>query len=323
MNILLQDIKEGAQEARHIVVLFGLGVVGGAIREHLILNDFQIVFAPVMHWGDKESFQEDLRLINNYLTDLSQKEANVTTRLSIVWAAGKAGFSASEEDTVGEWVNYNQTVNMLTSQWAARLPYNASFYFVSSAGGLFEGQQTVGHLSRPSPVRPYGFLKMRQEELLQDMSLPFKRFIYRPSSIYGYIDPAKRMGLIPTLLFNGIRYGVSHIFGDINTLRDYIASADVGDFLCREILSTTPEASERPLFLAAGKPTSILEVKALIERIIGRRLFISYGLEQTNSLDNTFSAGSLPNGWRSVELGVGIRRVYARWCSTQGRETPS
>ncbi len=321
MNILLRVSKEEGKTSRHIVVLFGLGVVGGSIREHLILHNFKIVFAPFMHWGNKECFQKDLLGLNNFLMDLFYEKSTVSTSFNIVWAAGKAGFNSSEDDTVGEWINYSQTVSMFRSNWGYRLSEDSSFYFVSSAGGLFEGQKIVGHYSQPSPTRPYGLLKKRQEEILKDDSLPFKRYIYRPSSIYGYIEPSKRMGLIPTLLFNGIRYAPSRIIGNNNTLRDYISSDDVGDFMCNEILSSTPEATEKPVFLVSGKPTSILEIKVLIEHIIGRKLFISYDLNQTNYLDNTFSVGDLPKGLQSVELGAGIYRVYSRFFNANKTNT--
>ncbi len=306
------DLQKSGRDTRSVVVLFGLGVVGGSIREHLLLNGFRPLYAPLMHWGNKESFQDDLRLLDDRLTDLAHHES-AATKLRIVWAAGKAGFSASEDDTVGEWINYEQTLSMFTTQWVPRFPQGASFFLVSSAGGLFEGQRNVGDRSQPSPMRPYGFLKLRQEKLLQDAPPAFQRYIYRLSSVYGYIEPSKRMGLVPTLLLNGIRYGVSRVLGNISTLRDYISSDDVGKFICGEVLSADPVASGRPVFLAAGKPTSISEVKVLIERMIGRKLYISYDYNQTNFLDITFSSGALPERWQSVDLGVGINRVYARY----------
>lgn len=318
MNILFHEVKEENKKIRHIVVLFGSGLVGGAIRGKLILHNFKNIFSSVLHWGSEDSFNKDLLTISQHLSGLSKKKAFKSTRLSVVWAAGKAGFSSSEDVTNREMINYCQLINIFSSRWAEYFPNHASFYLISSAGGLFEGQLSVNYSSRPSPIRPYGFLKMKQEELLQDSALPFQIYIYRPSSIYGYSETSKRMGLIPTLLFNGIRYAVSHIFGDISTLRDYIASSDVGSFICSEIRSLTPEATGKPVLLAAGKPTSILEIKTLIERIIGRRLFISYDTLQTNSLDNTFSNRALPIGWHSVDLGVGIRRVYSQWNSMQG-----
>ena len=72
------------------------------------------------------------------------------------------------------------------------------FFLVSSAGGLFEGQRNVGDRSQPSPMRPYGFLKLRQEKLLQDappaLSLEEKAKQSLSAKSRGSVEPSRVSG---------------------------------------------------------------------------------------------------------------------------------
>ena len=309
MNILFTE-RDGQVGKPHVVALFGFGVVGGAIFDHLTLRGFQCVSTPPVSWGQRDAFSRDLHGIAHRLVELSGDDC----RMSVVWAAGRAGFAASSAEVELEMTSFELVVDMVASLAAnvtglGRL----AFFHVSSAGGLFEGQHNVGNASTPNPKRPYGVLKARQEAKLHLLPAAVAKRIYRPSSIYGYIEPQKRMGLIPTLIYNGAIRRVSHIFGDISTLRDYVPADDIGAFIASEVLATHPEASSRPIILAAGKPTSIFEIKKVIESVIGHKMYTSYQLNQSNAQDNSFLRCDLPKNWSSVGLVVGIRRVYHRW----------
>src|SRR5256885_1733395 len=84
---------------------------------------------------------------------------------------------------------------------------------VGLVGGLFEGQRHIERDSVPEPRRPYGELKLRQEQLLASSSAPLVRCVYRLTSVYGHAHTRRRQGLIPTLVVNGLRHRVSTIVG--------------------------------------------------------------------------------------------------------------
>jgi nucleoside-diphosphate-sugar epimerase len=112
------------------------------------------------------------------------------------------------------------------------------------------------------------------------------------------------------LLLNGIRRRVTPIEGRISTLRDFVFVEDVAAFLARSILAHDAGGAAPPLILAQGKPTSIWEVQRLIERVIGRRAYLSYSLTPANSEDTTFSRATFPAGWWPSDLASNVRRIY-------------
>lgn len=227
-------------------------------------------------------------------------------RLSIVWSAGRAGFSATEDDAAAELARYREVLD-LAGELAGRFAgARTAFHLVSSAGGLFEGSVSVDPRSAPSPRRPYGRLKARQEDLLLASRAPMAKVVYRLGSVYGP-PRAGRMGLIPTLLDNGIHGRVSSIYGHLTTLRDYVSSEDVGRFIAAQIDAEPPA---EPAFhtLVSGRPASIFEIKQCVEKALGKRIYLSLRFDPVNERHITFSGQLRPTGWRVTDLEVGIRK---------------
>ena len=81
------------------------------------------------------------------------------------------------------------------------------------------------------------------------------KHVYRVSSVYGIIDTRYRMGLIPTLLRDGLRRQVSTIAGSPSTLRDFVWLEDVGRYIALDILSSLGAKAKRGpfTFAAAGR----------------------------------------------------------------------
>jgi nucleoside-diphosphate-sugar epimerase len=183
---------------------------------------------------------------------------------------------------------------------------------VSSAGGLYEGRRLVGPRTEPRPLRPYGRLKLAQEEALAASPAPLDARVYRLSSVYGHVAGGRRRGLIPTLLADGLRRRTSTVTGRPDTLRDFVWVEDVGRFVARELLRTGRGPVPAVTTLAAGRPASLHEVRRLIESALGRRLHVTYAPRDAGTADITFSPAALPPGWQPTDLRLGIRRVRDR-----------
>jgi UDP-glucose 4-epimerase len=232
---------------------------------------------------------------------------NAYCRIDFVWSAGKGGFGMGETDTLPEMDSFSEVVEMAMAMMRENPSCLVRFHMLSSAGGLFEGQRNVNAASLPAPRRPYGALKLAQEKILDDCD-GLVRFIYRPTSVYGFAGLNRRMGLIPTLLLNGTKNKVSTIFGAPETLRDYVWADDVGAFIVGIMASKT--AVPGRFFLASGKPSTLFEIFSRIEKILNRKLFRHYIKGGGNAEHNTFSMKTRPVGWNPMDLETGIRKTF-------------
>ena len=212
-----------------------------------------------------------------------------------------------QSETKSEMDSFSEVLEMMATVFRENPSCLVRFHMLSSAGGLFEGQRNVNSASLPAPKRPYGFLKLAQEKILTDCE-ELVQFIYRPTSVYGFAGLNHRLGLIPTLLWNGSKNRVSTIYGAPETLRDYVWAEDVGAFIARMIASKT--SSSDHFILASGKPSALFEILNHIEKMLNKKLFCHYIKSGDNAEHNTFSIKTHPLGWNPLELETGIRKTH-------------
>ncbi len=293
------------------VMIFGNGLIGASICAALTKTfsyDKSYFHFP---WNDAPERLECLKRLGAYIDD--RNATSVQERIVVIWCAGKAGFGATEDEVLNELDSFGGILD-----WVSELQRNytdnpVSFFLISSAGGLFEGQKYVTRDSPISALRPYGILKFEQEQLLAANSVITEKKIFRLTSVYGYYSTTQRIGLIPTLVSNCINNRVTKIVGRPDTLRDFVWVEDVARYIANRTLNkSTPESSSSVELLASGKPTSIFEIQKIIERLAGRKLFVSFH-DLSNARDITFSPKMLPeNNWQSEPLDLCIRKVFNR-----------
>lgn len=288
---------------RHLVAVFGVGLVGGAVLRALRPHGMSSPVELPVHWRDPAQRALDLAR----LTEVIRAPAGPIDRLDIVWAAGKAGFGARQEELEPE-IDAFRDILAWTRALGPDLPETArTFHMLSSAGGLFEGQRFIDHSSQPRPRRPYGEAKLRQEALLAELRGEVPAHIYRPSSIYGFSGVGGRAGLINTLIDNAKKHATSRIFGGLDTVRDYVLSADIGAFIVRRI--DRPEPRPQTYVLASGKPASMSEMLRIASKVIGRPLYLKLDVQPSNASHITYRTSALPDDWRPTDLETGIRLV--------------
>ena len=166
----------------------------------------------------------------------------------------------------------------------------------------------MGHDSFPRARRPYGALKLNEEQYLSLWEADVVKVVDRPSSIYGVAGSHHRMGLLPTLIWNGFHQRVSRIFGQADTLRDYVLANDIGKFVAACVSRGC--SNPRTFFLATGRPSSLYEVVRKVEMLLGKRIYVSYLSEKHNAEHNTFSRVALPNEWAPTDLETGTRMIF-------------
>ena len=295
-----------------MVALFGVGLIGAAIHDALHARasfaDARLPFS----WtpgAEQDAQAKDVAARARALLGQAGDGASLT----VVWSAGRCGFSAAAADVEQELASFRVVLGLAGELAEAPGVVPVRFHLISSAGGLFDGAGYVTPATEPAPQRPYGRLKQQQEALLAARP-GVAATIHRPTSVYGVPRKDERRGLVQTLLERAVRHEVSTIYGELSTLRDYVRVDDLGAFVAERVLG--PEPAGGPFVLGSGKPSSIHEVIRLIEGALRRRIYVSLIPAPGGGGDITFSARLHPPGWSPVGLEAGVRDLHARWAAT-------
>lgn len=296
---------DGAQPHAR-VALFGSGLVGGAIVRELVSADWRVAADFPFAWDAPDQQAAQLEAISAALAENTDNG----TRLDIVWSAGRAGFGADAATLAREHATFELAVSVLSDVAAAHFTGRARFHLMSSAGGLFEGQTQVARTTLPKPLRPYGDAKLHQEAAVAALGAMASTHIYRPSSVYGYA-PGARAGLVSMLLTNALEGRVTNVFGNPNTVRDYIFTDDIARFIANRI-SARGSGHSTIETLASGKPTSMIEMIEAVRRLTKRHVYLQYDPRPSNALHMSFIPDALPADLKITPLQVGLSKTYNR-----------
>ena len=296
-----------------VVLVIGLGLIGEAIVGEMVAGGYSEEATIPMLWGSQDGLKVAVNQAIDHVSLCLPKDVrfSLPSQVMVVWSAGKAGFGCNRQQLEEELANYKVVVD----QFLARKPqgWQLGFCLFSSAGGLYEGQANI-HLTSPFSIkRPYGELKLAQEQYLESIAEIYPKIILRPSGVYGRINLGKRMGLIPTMIYHGLYYQVTRLVGSYHTLRDFVWADDVGRFV-RDVLTTAdfsqPDYLEK-IVLATGKPSSIYEIKKKIEAVLHRNLYVAFAGEN-NGENITYLKPTHPF-WKTSSETECIRQVYCDW----------
>ncbi len=248
------------------------------------------------------------------LTELGAITSLAASAVHTVWSAGRAGFAATQQQTTSELNAYQQVVEFSESV-QTQLGLASHLHMLSSAGGLYEGVRGINHGTECCPMRPYGELKAAQETIAAAATTT-SCSIYRPTSVFSTVQPGKRRGLIPTLIWNTLSSQTTNIYGNHDTLRDYIWADDIGDFLADQIVASATLQGRHNFLLATAVPTPISRIIRLIEEMLMRPVPLRFVMPKNgNTLDITVSPDSLPKGLSRTDLTTAIRQIYLRLMS--------
>jgi hypothetical protein len=280
----------------HVILIFGSGLIGSAISRDLSSCSGSVIYPLFIDWNQTQSRQLQ-NTYHKFAEVISQKrvDSNAEPKVHIVWAAGLCGFYSDECQTKKELAIFLDCLERTSNLVVSNLGHRPGFHLASSIGGLFEGQYLVSDKSVPCPIRPYGKLKYSQEKLLSDFSEIILGYVYRLSSVYGFINPQHRKGLISTLIENSVKSKQTLISGSMHTLRDFVWAPNVARFVTTSMLHGRP--STGPIFLASGKSETVENIKRLIEFSLRRKVYSRYLYTPTNDASICVSQAILPCGW--------------------------
>lgn len=280
-----------------VILLFGLGLIGGAVDRALRLRFGARGVEFSYDWHDAPLRRAQADAI----------AAALPPRMPavLVWAGGQSGFGSDPAQMRQETALVEELIRMAQ---ALRRDRPVDFHMISSAGGLFESQTHCSSATPPRPLRAYGAGKLAQEQALARAQGLDRRHVYRPSSVYG-ATRSKRVGLVAALVANGLAGRTTRIFGNPNTLRDYVLADDVGHYIARRIAAPEDRAEMQVLLLARGRPASVFEVIERVRERVERPLLLQFDPHPSNMQDMSFLPSALPADWQATSLVAGISRI--------------
>lgn len=200
---------------------------------------------------------------------------------------------------------------------------HAKLIFVSSGGTLY-GNPAMVSVAETVPLGSLSYYsagKVASEAFLQAFHHLTGRgvTVLRPSNLYGPEQPLRSgFGLIRTLLDHAQRGSEMHIWGDGESVRDFLYIDDMVEACCK-VLKNNSDAW-RIFNVGMGEGHSINQARKLVEEITGRPLPASYhpprpGDVRRIVLDCSKLHSEL--GWSpTISLDEGIRRTW-RWLEKQ------
>lgn len=294
------------QSPGEYVVVFGCGLIGGKVLRDLQRRGARLVCQQTSRWNSTAEFKDDCRALGSMLEQWHNEN---DLKVHFLWCAGSGSFASTAETLRSE----SEAFQLVWELFASLSHFSrGSFHYISSAGGLFEGQLLVGRESQPMPLRPYGEMKLQQERLLSNACATdqFNVHIYRPSTVYGARRIKKRAGLISHLVWNALLQLPTILESRTSALRDYIYVDDVSRFIVNTLLDTEHQ-DMKVHHLVSGKPSSIFEVSRKVQALFGRSIIFHYSSKQKNDANITFRSNLKPMGWKPMDLENGLRIVLA------------
>lgn len=299
---MLAFLPRSSESSAGPVLLFGAGLIGKAIAGHIrARGDYRCHVFP-SDWSQPGVPSGHLEAMH-----LVPRSGTPSGPIDVIWSAGGTGFAVDESGAEAERTSFFAHLEALR-EFGSRHQRAIRFSLVSSAGGLFEGQRLIRPDSEPAPRRPYGFLKLDMEMALHRAGFA-RMLIVRPTSVFGYIRPGQRRGLITALIENGIRRRQSEIFGTVSTLRDYIFVDDIAAFISRRLFGGAPAPASETVLLASGKPSSIGEIIHLVEAELRTRIQLHCSLAPSNTAHITYQQSRFPDGHTPTSLPTAVRLI--------------
>lgn len=311
--------KRGADIQPHYICIFGIGLIGSAIvNSFLRLSEYSLQRFP-FSWNNLTRQLQDCEFIKSSLRtmlveDKTTLRESKTVNVTFIWSAGQSGFYDLGADLEIEFSNYCAVVGIAKYIQSIFIDLKLEFQLISSAGGLFENQGFVTSSSAFNIARPYGELKLKQEEYLYKFNHIISKIIYRLPTVYGAYKYGGREGLISTIIFNCFNNRTTVIQGSLTTLRDYVYCEDIGDYIVSHVLNKIGSNFRQTQikYLCSGKPSSIYEIKKLVEKMLNRKVYLQFQNTPQNVNNIAFHHRLKPYDWHPRDLYTGIISVYRK-----------
>jgi UDP-glucose 4-epimerase len=270
--------RRQARLKRHLI-LGGTGFIGRHVAMHLANLGFHVDLASRM--PPKYVYPQSLSSLISWV-EFDMATANWAALLRDVdvlhhYAWSTVPSSANADPGADLALNLAPTVALLEEMRRSPNPPRLIF---SSSGGTVYGklhQIPVSEAHEIAPITAYGASKAAVEHYLGYYRAVhgLDCLVARIANPFGVGQNLGRgQGAATTFLAKAVNRQPISIWGDGNTIRDYIHIADVAAGLTAMALSSQKEGDSWRFNIASGQGVSLNQIVTELEHILGRRLVV-------------------------------------------------
>lgn len=253
---------------QRVLVTGGAGFIGSHLVDAFVQRGAQVTVVDDLSTGSRDNLRGDVVLVEMDISSPAVVDLVADARPDlVVHAAAQISVSASVLDpTRDRDVNLVGTEHVIRGARAAKA---ARIVFLSSGGAIYGEATGATEETLPAPQNPYGAHKLAAESYVRFSGLPHG--IVRFSNVYG---PRQRPGLeggVIAIFIDACRTtGRVTVFGDGLQTRDFL---HVDDAVSATLAVATARVSGT-WNVATGTATTILELLAHVERLVGRQAVV-------------------------------------------------
>ena len=204
-------------------------------------------------------------------------DKDCSQKYSFIYCAGKGGFSLDISSCIEQQEAFNYLLNTLVTNYSDRM----NFYLISSLGCHYSQIDT-----------PYKKMVLANEKLILENE---NMFIFRLPSIWGFKkNPLRPSGLIGKLLVSAKDFKEATIYGELNTLRNYLSASQIAESIFKAIFS---ETSGKIYNFYGEFNYTINEIILLIKKLTKKRIY--YKLVDENPVHKE-SFKSVPTSGKNI-----------------------
>lgn len=318
-----------------VLVTGGAGFIGANLVRLLLEHGHEVSVLDNFSVGRHEYLEGlPIQVIVGDVLDESLVMHAVAKHDGLVHLAAQTGVPGSLANPRKDCeVNVRGTLNLLE---AARRTQEArgqeyQFVFASSNAPLGKQPPPATEDKAPHPISPYGASKLAGEGycLAYEGAWGVGTVVLRFGNVYGPYS-AHKNSVVAKFFKDILREGRITIDGDGQQTRDFIYVED----LCRAIVLALESKVKGEIFqVATGVETSILELAALVQEVVGRDVGITHGPPRRGDIRKNYSGIRKIHeqlGWQSetsLKDGLAITWKYFRSIHSallpEGEESPS
>jgi UDP-glucose 4-epimerase len=274
-----------------VVVTGGAGFIGGHVVATLVAASHvrEVVVVDDLSTGSLANLDGlDVQLHVGSVLDPAVLDRVFAGADAIVHLAAVPSVPRSVADPVGGYqVNVGGTVEVLEAARRAGTPY----VVVASSCAIYGASEALPlrETTTSAPLSPYGASKLAAEAytLAYRACFGVDTLVLRLFNVYGPLQAADHgyAAVVPTFLAAALSGRELQVHGDGKQTRDftYVGStaAVVGDAVRRRV------TSELPVNVAFGSRTSVLELIAELEGVLGRSLPVCHVAVPAGSVEHS------------------------------------
>ena len=308
-----------------IVVTGGAGFIGANLcRELTATGDDEVLAFDDLSTGRRENVVAvpDARLVEASILDVDALTEAVDHAQSIIHLAARPSVPRSLADPVATHdVNVTGTLNVLEAARRDGVPH----VVIASSSSVYGANPVLPKHEDlvPQPRSPYAASKLAAESyaLAHGHSFGLNVLAFRFFNVFGPLQPAGHAyaAVIPAFVSAALEGRSLPVHGDGTQSRDFTYVGSVVRVLAEAARHQV--ANDRPVNLAFGTRTTLLEVISLLENVLGHGIDIDHlaprpGDVPHSQADQTRFHRLFPDA-RPLALEQGLRATVDWFRSTQ------